>query len=197
VRNVTRFLIAIAVMTLAISVFWSYRTRADYEAPLFAPAAIQPVVLPAATQIEAVIEDGIASSATAGTSLTAFVSTPVFFNGRMVIPPGAKLEGELENPSVSRSTIKADITFTRLTLSGRSHGIQTQPTKVVAPVRRDIKTLLNALNTIVGAGIGASLGAASRNARLLEDGLLQGARSSLTIKSAVHITVVLSRDLKI
>jgi hypothetical protein len=193
----TRFLIPIALMTLVASIFWSYRVKADYEAPLFAPSARQPVVLPAATQIEAVIADGIASSAKAGDSVTAFVSTPIFLNGGMVIPPGAQLQGILENTSVSRKKVKADITFTHLILGGRSYSIQTQRTGVVAPKRKDVKTLLNALNTIVGAGIGLGIGAPSGDARLIEHGLVLGARSSLKVRSGARVTVTLSSDLRI
>jgi hypothetical protein len=115
----------------------------------------------------------------------------------MVIPPGAHLEGKLENTSVSRKKVTADVTFTLLTVGGKSHRIQTQRVRVVARKRKDIKTLLNALNTIIGAGIGVGLGAASNDDRLLQYGLVQGARSSLMVKSAVHTTVILSHDVQI
>ncbi len=196
-RKVTPFAIAIALMTVAMSIFWSYRVRAANEAAEFAPAATQRVVLPASTVIYATIANGIASSAEAGESVTASVSTPVLSNGRVVIPPGAQLEGNLKETSDFGTTVKAVITFGVLTIGDRSFPIQTRPIMVAAPARSDTAILIAALRIIVGAGIAAGMGASSKDERLLEHGLLETTRASLAVESAVPITVTLVRDLEI
>jgi hypothetical protein len=196
-RKITRFAIAIALMTVVMSVFWSYRVRAADEAAEFAPAAAQRVVLPAATVIEATLTNGIAMSAEAGESVTALVSTPVLSAGKIVIPPGARLEGDLKDITVFGTTVRAVITFGVLTVGDRSFRIQTRPILVAAPARSDTAILIAAIRTIVGAGIGAGIGVSSKDARLLEHGLLEAARSSLPVESAVPITVTLIRDLEI
>jgi hypothetical protein len=196
-RKVTRIAIAIALITAAISIFWSHRVRAAEEAAEFAPVAAPKAVLSAATIIEATIANGIASSAKAGESVTALVSTPVLSNRRLVIPPGAQLEGDLQAITVLGTTVKAVITFGILTVGDRSVRIETRPIIVAAPARSDTAILMAALKMIFGAGIGAGIGASSRDEYLLEEELLKAARASLSVEFAVPITVSLTRDIEI
>jgi hypothetical protein len=196
-RKLTRFAIAIALMTVALSVFWSYRVRAADQAAEFAPAAAQRVVLPAATVIEATITNGIPSSAEAGESVTATVSTPVLSAGKILIPSGAHLEGDLKDMTVFGTTVKAVVAFRVLTVGDRSFSIQTRPIMVAVPARSDTAILIAALRTIVGAGIGAGMGASSKDERLLQHALLEAASSSLSVESATRITVTLIHDLEI
>jgi hypothetical protein len=195
-RRVTHFVIAIALITSAISVFWSYRVRAAEEAAQFAPSMRKPVLLPAATAIEASIRNGIASSAVEGDSVTAFVSAPVIFDGRVVIPYGAKLEGDLGIMSVFEARAKANISFNVLSIGGRSYTIQTRPVVVFTPVQSDTDILSAALYTLIGAGLSTAITAASADARSIEDGLFMGAKGSLLVKSTVPITVTLIEDLE-
>lgn len=196
-RRITHFAIAVALITLAISAFWAYRVRAEDEAAQFAPAMSQHIVLPVGTVMAAVIPNGIASSAVDGDKVTAFTSTPVFFLGSLVIPPGTQLEGHLEQVSVAGANVKAHIRFFALTIGARSFTIQARPVVVFAPARSDTKILTSALKTIVGAVIGAGIGATSGDQRLVERGLLEGARAGLSIESTVPILVTLLADLRI
>ncbi len=160
-RGITHFAIAIALITSAVSVFWSYRVRGAEEAAQFAPASDKHVVLPAATAIEAVMRNGIASSAVAGETVMAFVSTPVAFDGRLVIPYGAQLEGNLEEISVFGARAEAIISFTVLTTGGRSFAIQARPVVVLTTSRSDTEILSAALKALTGTGLGIAIGAAS------------------------------------
>ena len=196
-RKTTRFAAVIGLMTIAISFFWSHRVRAASEAVEFAPASTQRVMLPAATVIEATIQNGIASSGEAGDSVTALVSTPVLSNGKIVVPHGARLEGDLKSIKVFQTTVEAVITFRVLTVGDRSVSIQTRPIMLLAPAQSDTAILGAALKTIVGAGIGAGIGASSRDERLIENGLVEVAKAFLSAESAVPVTVTLARDLEI
>jgi hypothetical protein len=192
----THFAIAIALITSVTSVFWSYRVRAADEAAQFMPAIDKRVVLPAATAIDAVIRNRIASSAVAGETVVAFVSIPVVFNGKVVIPYGARLEGNLQEISVFGAMAKADISFAVLTAGVRSFAIQTRPIVVFTPVQSDTQTVGAAVKALTGIWLGIAIGAASGNGRLIEQGLLEGARIGLPEESTVPITVILIRDLE-
>lgn len=194
-RRVIR--VVLALITLAITIFWSYRVRAADESAQFAPAAIRHILLPAATAIPAVITNGIASSAGEGETITALVPAPVFSQGSLAIPPGAQIQGILEDVSRSGSTVKAHIRFVVLVMGSRSLAIQTAPVAVLAPARSDTQLLTAVLKTLLGAAVGAGIGATSRDDRLVERGLFEGAMAGLTVDSAVPITVSLTADLEI
>jgi hypothetical protein len=193
-RKVTYITVAAALMTFAIFALWSYRVRAAGEAAEFLPTT-KSVLLPAGSAIETVLRNGIASSAAVGDSVTAFVSAPVIFKGRVVIPAGAHLKGRLEQLSVAGATGKARLSFTDLLIRSRSYSIQTGDVNVVIPVQSDIAILGAALSTPMAATLGAVVGAASGDIRLIIRGLYEGAGVPEPEKAQVPITVVLALDL--
>ena len=196
--SVKRFSVAIALIILGISVFWSFRVRAADEAAQFKPlAAHHSVILPTRTEITAVIQNGILSSSAAGSSITALVSAPVLFDRIVAIPRAARLEGRMNTISTNGETAKADITFNALTIDGQSWKIQALPIAVVIPVRSDAAIVMDALRTLVTAGISAGMGASSQDQRLLKDILGKAIKTSLPVKSSVSITVILVHDLQI
>src|SRR5512147_2969497 len=98
----TRLVFAIALVILGLTAFRLYRVKATAEeADQFAPAGARQTLIPAGTEITAVLRNGIAESATAGDPVRAFVSEPVVVNGSVVIAPGAQLRGELQEISIS------------------------------------------------------------------------------------------------
>jgi hypothetical protein len=99
--------------------------------------------------------------------------------------------------SVRQETAKVDITFDVLTSQGRSLPIQTLPIVVIIPIRSDAEILVDGIRTLLAAGISAGIGASSNDQRLLEDTLIEGLKTSLPVKSAVAITVILEHDLEI
>ena len=194
-RRTTHF--ALALITQAIFVFWAYRVRAANDSGEFAPAAAQHVGVPAATMLKAVVNNGFASSAVEGDTVTAFVSAPVVVKDTIVISPGAQLKGTLHPVSTTGTTAKTRISFITLAMSGRFFTIKTEPIVIVTPVQSDISILAGALRIIVGAAIGAGMGAFSGDERLVERELLEGAAPGLSVESTVPITVILAADLEI
>jgi spore maturation protein SpmA len=193
-----RFWIAIALVTLGVLAFWSFRVRAASEAAQFVPIPTRhTILLPGKTEIPALIPNGISSSSAAGSSITAVVSAPVLFGGNVAIPRGAKLDGQMDKISARGKTAKAEISFNVLTLGDRSWPMQTVPIVVTLPIRTDAEILGDAVKTLLAAGVSAGIGASSKDERLLRDTLVGGVRTSLPVKSAVPITVTLLHDLQI
>jgi len=194
-HRTTGFAIGITLIILALSAFWASRVRAASVAAQFAPATMS-VLIPADTVIDVLIANGITSSSVEGDTVQALVSGPVVVEGRLVIPDGAQLDGNLERVSVDAKNVKATIAFTVLTADGRSFPIQTQPLVVILPIRGDTEILFGALKALTGSGIGTSIGAPSEDGRVIERGLLAGTGLSLPANLAVPAKVILMRDLK-
>jgi len=195
-RRIVCFTAAVALMVIAISVFWSYRVRAAEHAAQFPPVSIHAVRLPAGTAIEAALINGIASKAQAGDTVTAFVSRPVIIDGKLVIPKGARLTGHLDKLSVSRRVGSASLNFTVLTIQGRLFTIQTRRVAVVIPTLSDVDLVRKTLKTLMGAALGAAVAAESGDARLIDRGVLEGTTATLPLET-VPIQVFLAGDLDI
>jgi hypothetical protein len=193
-RRVVRLAVSVALVLLAISVFWSYRVRADQEAAEFAPMRTTPVVLPAGIAIRAEIRNGIAKFASPGDTITAFVSKSIVLHDTLVVPFGAQLKGTLDKISVVRSTANADVHFTILLTDHHATPIQTRPLAVVLPVRSDIQIFGSGLKVILGATIGASIAAAAGDPHFIGDGVVQGALATTPVGDEVPITVTLVRE---
>jgi hypothetical protein len=196
-RRAARFTVVLALVLFASSIFWSYRVRADEEAAQYVPLRVGPELLPAGTAIHAVIQNGIAASAAAGDVVAALVSTPIVLHDRLVIPSSVQLKGNLEKISVSGSTVKAEIDFTLLLTPDRRYAIKTRPVVVDTPTRSDAQIFASELKVIMGASLGAMMGAASGNRELVGPGLIRGAIATGPVESAVPVTVILIRELKI
>src|SRR5262245_48904990 len=189
-----RFVMSVALVLLAIAVFWSYRVRADQDATEYAPLRTTATALPAGIAIQAEIRNGIARFAAAGDTITAFVSKPIVLHDRLMIAPGARLKGNLEKISVVGSTANAYIHFKTLITDDHVVPIQTRTLSVVLPVRSDIRIFASGLRVILGATIGAAMGAAAGDPHLIGGGVVQGALATTPVEAQVPITVTLIRE---
>src|SRR5262245_32698402 len=110
-RGSVRFALILIVAVLALLLYRSYRIQARAEeAAEFAPAAAEPILLPAGTLIQAgVWGTGIPESAAAGDDVTAFVVPPIAVDGKTVIATTGRLKGKLEEVTVNDSRARARI----------------------------------------------------------------------------------------
>jgi hypothetical protein len=180
---------------VAFSAFWYTRVRAIAKAAEFSPARGNAVLVPAGTPIQAVIRTGIASLSRSGDTVRAFVSTPVVFDGQIVIPAESEMIGTLEAFSPYDSHAEAHMRFTKLRIRGRTFDIQSNGLFLIIRTQTATETLGNAFRTLMGASLGISLGAASGDRNLIEKGLLESEGTAITAKSTIPITVVLNHAL--
>lgn len=190
-----RFTISLLLVMIAISAFRYNRVRAITEAAEFSPARGNAVLVPAGTPIQAVIRTGIASLSRSGDTVTAFVSTPVAFDGQVVIPAESEITGTLEAFSPHDRHAEAHIRFTKLRIRGRTFDIQSKGLFLIIRTQTSTETFGNAFRTLMGASLGISLGAASGDRNLIEKGLVESEGTAITAKSAIPVTVVLRRAL--
>jgi hypothetical protein len=181
------------MLVFASSALWSYRVRAAAEeAQKFAPIQVAPTVLPAGTRIKAVLWDTIAASAASGDRVTASVAMPVIVKGKLLIPPEALLKGALNEVSVLRTQARVGIDFTLLVIGESEFPIQTRTVVAVAPVQTDIEVLLSGFRTLMGAMLGAAVGAGSEDWHVIEMGIVAGGQPSDNGTSGIPMTVVLA-----
>ena len=181
------FLFVFAAVTA--SAFWSYRVKAAEEKLEFAPTSIAPILLPAGTQIHAVLWNGLPDSTAAGDSVTAFANEPITVQGEHVIA-GAQLRGKLTQVFMGEETVEATMKFRVLEICGRSFPIQTRQVMTVVPIQTEIDIAGSVLQALMRATVGAGIGAQSGDRRVVGRGMLEGARASVSAPSA-PITVIL------
>jgi hypothetical protein len=190
--------IIVILIVAAISDYRSYRVRAAAEAAArFKPTVSGPVFVPAGTAIQAVLWNGVPALATRGDFVAAHVPMPVIVDGNLLIPDGAWLNGELEEFVVSDSKAWANIRFTQLVIRDRSFSVQTRRVVFVIPVQSDIQILGTILKTLVGAGLGAAVGADTGDKRLLDSGLRVGVVSSVFSGAMAPVSIVLVRGVTV
>jgi len=193
-----RITIAAALIFLATSTFWSYRVRAaGEEAAQFEPADTSSILLPAGTVVPGAIRSGVVSSAQAGDTVRAFVSTRVSAGEKVAFATETQLKGEIEDLTILGNSAKVSMEFTNLLLPGRTFTVQTQPVVAVIPIRSDAEIVSNTFRMLIGASIGAAIGAASENNQLIPSGLIEGARPTASVEQEVPIAVILVRDVNL
>jgi hypothetical protein len=114
-----------------------------------------------------------------------------------LIPSDAQLKGALTEVSVLRTRAKVGIDFTLLVIGEHEFPIQIRKVVAVTPVQTDIEVLLGGFRTLMGAMLGAAIGAGSEDWHVIEMGIVAGGQPSDSGKSGIPITVVLARDLEI
>lgn len=197
-RRFAHFTFVVAVALLAIAAFRAYRVRAAAEeAARYSPEDVSPVWLPAGTAIDAVMWNGIAASARVGDPVQAFVPTQVRADGKLAILSGAQLRGELEQISKRGPKARVSVNFSVLIANGRSLSIQTRRVVKTIPIHSDIDTFSTAFGALLGASVGAAVGAASGDLRLIDRGVQEGAKNTISPDPAIHITVVLASGLEV
>jgi hypothetical protein len=180
-----------------MSAIWSYRVRAAEEAAELPPSINESFVLPSGTAIDALLRNGIGRDATPGESVTAFVSNPVTSGGTVVIPAEAQLNGTLEQISVTDRRAEVLIRFSVLSIRGRPYTIDARDVMLRLPVVSDIEGLSAAFKALMATSLGTSIGAASRDERLVERGLLEGTKMVQTTGISIPITVTITRNLSL
>lgn len=196
-RRVARFTITLALVFLALSGIKLYRVRAAEEGSQFQPTAISPVIVPAGTQIQAALRNGIVESAEASDPVTVFVSLPVTVGDRVPIPAGAELKGKLKSLSVFGETGRATVDFKTLTIDHRNYVLHAQPAAIDTPLLSDTAIVGEAFRALFGASLMTGIGAYSRDARVIRGGVVRAAGETVTVQAAIPITVVLIDDLKV
>jgi len=198
-RGPVRFALILIVAVLTLLLYRSHRIHVRAEqASEFAPAAAEPILVPAGTRIQAgVWGTGIPESAAVGDDVTAFVVPPIAVDGKTVIATTGRLKGKLEEVTINDSRGRARINFTSLLIRDKVVSIQARPVVVVAPVESDFGTIGLALRTLMGASLGASVGASSGDQNLVDRGLVEGAMTTMPNEAGLHITIVLTRDLNL
>jgi hypothetical protein len=197
-RRFVRQAFIVILIVAAISNFRSYRVRAAADAAArFKPTAGGPVFVPAGTGIKAVLGNGIPGFAQPGDAVAAHVPAPVIVDGDLLIPDGAWLKGELEEFTASDVKARANIRFDQLVIHSRAVPIQARSVVFVAPIQSDVQILSTTLKTLVGAGLGASVGANSGDVRLVDGGVRLGIVASSLGDAAIPVTVVLVRGVTI
>jgi hypothetical protein len=190
-----RFTISLLLVMVAFSAFWYSRVRAVAEAAEFSPARGNAVLVPAGTPIQAVIRTGIASLSRSGDTVSAFVSAPVVFDGKVAIPAESEMIGTLEAFSPYDRHAEAHMRFTKIRIRGRTFDIQSKGLFLIVRTQTATETLGSGFQALMSATLGLSIGAASGDQKLIEKGLLESEGTAITAKSAVPVTVVLSRAL--
>lgn len=194
-----RFTVVLILIVAGVLMFRSYRIHSNAaQASEYAPAAAEPILLPSGTVIQAVVGGaGIPETAAAGDEVTAFVIPPIVVDGKSLISSRGRLGGTLESVAISGSEARIRINFTTLLIRGKVFRIEAQPVVTTAPVESDIAMIGEALSTLFGASLGASLGAASRDKDLVDQGLFEGAMSSMSGPDGIPIKVILICDLSV
>src|SRR5689334_21990728 len=106
--------------------FRQYREKSAVSAAAeFMPVTALPVVVPAGTQIQAVLKDSFTTSTKPGDSIRAFVTDPVMVNDTVAIPEGARLDGIIEAITAGKSQATAWLNFRSLLMGDKSMHIET------------------------------------------------------------------------
>jgi hypothetical protein len=196
-RRITSVAWLVAVILLAMSVFWTYRAKAAADATEFQPASNAPVSLPMGTVIQAEIRNRFPSSAEAGDTMTAFVSKQVISDHTLAIPADALLKGPLEKLTVTGSEGRAVINFDRLLIGRQSFAIHTRPSLANGEVMNDLDVLRSGLKLLMGTALGTAIGAGTGDSRLVDRTLLEGARESGQDDYKFPVKVTLATNLDI
>jgi hypothetical protein len=198
VRRFIGPLLSLGTIILALLTFSSIRAHeVAVEAAKYAPAPRTPVLIPAGTNIQAVVRHGVAESAGPGSSVNAAVPSSIVVGGRTVIPSGAELTGKLEKVSFLKFGADARMNFDVLLFGGRAFIIRSKSVELTVPVQSDIDLMGNAIRGLMGASIGAATGAAAGDMRFMDWAVLQSAVVSESGEVAIPITVTLTQDLQL
>jgi hypothetical protein len=197
-RRAFSYLLIGAVLPLAGMEFWQYRVRSVVSAAVqFMPITAVHLVVPAGTQIRAVLKNVFSMSTKPGDRVLAFVSEPVMVDGSTAIPAGARLNGFVEQITKAKPQVETWLRFNSLVIGQKPFHIETEPVLINAAVESDFEILSNALDTVADAGIGVALGASRRTEAGITAGLTVGAMRGAAVmdNSNIKITVILAQPL--
>jgi hypothetical protein len=199
-NHIRRYLLIIVVITALIASILAYRTEiTTTKAAQYAPTAVQRTVIPAGTQIQAILRDGIAESTRPGDSVVGFVSAPVVVNDELVIPIGTVLTGVVQEIAAGAEKATVRLKFLHLVFDDQEFSIQTDPVIARTPIVSDFNLLSSALQTATGAAVGTATGAVSKDEEMIGTGLVQGALRGVapSKRRTTPITLVLNQALEL
>jgi hypothetical protein len=155
--------------------------------------------VPAATKVSGLLKDRITPTTRPGDAMVAFVTDPVMIDGSIAIPLGARLDGVVEKITKTRSQALTWVRFHSLVIDGNSLRITTDPVLTRTSIESDFEILGDVAGTLTQAGVGAAMGAASRNPAAINAGIAAGAlRGASGAQSGdTEITVVLSQPVEV
>jgi len=141
----------------------------------------------------------VTSTTQPGDTMPAFVTDPVMINGSIAIPPGARLDGVVEKITKANSHAETWVRFQSLVIDGQTLRVQTDPVKTSTPIASDFEVLGDVADTLTQAGVGAAMGAASRNPASVNAGVAVGAlRGASGVQEVdTKITVVLAQAIEV
>jgi len=185
------------LIALATATFTRYRTRAAAdEAARFVPAGTKLFSVPSGTTIYALVLDGVEDQIKVGDLVTAMVSTPVIIGGEHVIPAGTHLKAKLEQIEFYQAKATVRLDFTVLLIGEREFIIQTRRVQARVPLQSDVEILGAVFRSALAVSIGAAIGAASGDKRLIARGTFEGILAGISApESATPVAVVLVQDL--
>jgi hypothetical protein len=191
------YLLIGAIVVLAGIFLWRQHTRV--VATQFMPKASVRHVVPAATQVPAVMKHLVTSTTQPGDAMLAFVTDPVMINGSIAIPSGTRLDGVVEKITKTESKAVTWVRFNSLVIDDKPLRIQTDRVLTSTTIATDFEILGDAANTLTEAGVGAAMGAASRNPASINAGVAVGAlRGAASVQSGdAAIMVVLSQPVEV
>jgi hypothetical protein len=198
-KRIRRVLI-IALLALGILTYWSYvNVSAVVHAADYLPVAPVLTAIPAGTEIGAVLSNGITEGTRPGDPITAFVAAPVVVGNVPVLPSGLRLLGTVEHIDKESDGAHVQLRFTEIVMNGKTSAMETIPVAGTTPIKSDLSTLTDALNTLAGAGIGLAMGTASQDPSAAASGLAQGALFGIPgpTRQSPRLTLVLTEPLTI
>jgi hypothetical protein len=198
-KRIRRVLI-IALLSLSIFAYWSYRQHAAVvEAAEFMPVAPELHPIPAGTEIQAVLSNRIIAGTKRGDRILAFIASPVVVDNVQVLPSGIQLEGTIDGIEKHARRAHVMLHFTDFIFNGATSPIEADPVAVTAPVTSDINTLMSALNAVLSTGIGVAIGSASQSRKGVAAGLVSGAIRGVPAptRESPQVTLVLTAPLRI
>jgi hypothetical protein len=188
VKRAILYLLIIAALPLGIAEFRQYRVNSAISAGNeFAPRTNPDTMLPAGTRIRAILKMAFTESTKPGDRVIAFVSEAVTVDGKTPIPAGTKLNGFIKEITPADRQALLRLNFASLDAD----------VMIDVPIQTDLEVLGTALDTMGEAGVGLSLGAASRSEEAAAAGLAAGALRGASVldKNDREITVILTKPI--
>jgi hypothetical protein len=197
VRRVVSYLLIVVVLVGAGTYLWQYRKVS--VAPSFMPRTSVRVIVPAGTQIPGILKNLVTSTTQPGDTMPAFVTDPVMINGSIAIPLGARLDGVVEKITKANSHAETWVRFNLLVIDGKNLRVETDPVRTTTTVTTDFEVLGDVADTLTQAGVGAAMGAASKNPASVNAGVAVGAlRGAAGVQEVdTKVTVVLAQPVEV
>jgi hypothetical protein len=197
VKRIFSYLLIGAIVVLSGIFLWRQHIRVI--GTQFMPTTSVRHVVPAATQVPAVLKHLVTSTTQPGDAMLAFVTDPVMINGSIVIPLGARMDGVVEKINKTDSQAVTWVRFNSLVIDDKPLPIETDLVLTSTNIATDFEILGDVADTLTEAGVGAAMGAASRNPASINAGVAVGAlRGAASVQSGdTQITVVLSQPVEV